>query len=69
MSFYKNLDNNAPITDTPVELVGSFAIDDASNDDVGDAASNTAFVTDDNNQITGQAVPQLFGLVRDDGSL
>ena len=67
--FYKNLDNNAPITDTPVELVGSFAIDDAINDDVGDATSNTAFVTDDNNQITGQAVPQLFGLVRDDGSL
>lgn len=67
--FYKNLNNNAPITDTPVELVGSFAVDDAGSDDVGDAASNTAFVTDDNNRITGQAVPQLFGLVRDDGSL
>lgn len=66
--FYKNLDNTAPITDTPVEAVAAFAAEDSS-DDLADSASNTAFVTDDSDQITGQAVPQLFGLVRDDGSL
>jgi hypothetical protein len=68
--FYKNLDNIAPITDTPVEAVAAYAGDvDTDPDDLGDSASNTAFVTDDSDQLTGQAVPQLFGLVRDDGSL
>jgi len=66
--FYKNLDNIAPITDTPVESVAAYAAEDSS-DDLADSASNTAFVTDDSDQITGQAVPQLFGLVRDSGSL
>lgn len=66
--FYKYLDNTAPVTDNPIEAVAAFAAEDSS-DDLADSASNTAFVTDDSDQITGQAVPQLFGLVRDDGSL
>tara|TARA_R110002124_G_scaffold47298_2_gene140983 strand:- start:2804 stop:3508 length:705 start_codon:yes stop_codon:yes gene_type:complete len=67
--FYKNLDNTAPITDTPVEAIAAYASEYTGSDDLSDSTSNTGFVTDDNNVIVGQNVIQLFGIIRSDASL
>lgn len=68
--FYKGLDNFSPITEVGVEAVAAYAGENFTNsDDLSDSASNTAFITDDNNVIAGQAVIQLFGVIRSTASL